>query len=114
MSNDYTSVTDLEESLFDTSFSITVKKPEMSPESKFRLYQKTHQKESSRELGDGVLREYKSFAKQGGYDPTEQECVNAYKDWMLSADVDKTANLVGTAVTKLSHVKTWIKEAHGK
>ena len=37
MTNDLTSVTDLEESLFDTSFS-TVKKPEKSPEEKYKLY----------------------------------------------------------------------------
>ena len=43
--------------------------------------------------------------------PQEQECVNAYKDWLLSEDVEsnKKAKAAGTVVNKLANIKTWIK-----
>ena len=69
------------------------------------------QKPATRDDVDGVLKEYKSFAQLRGLDPTEQECVIAYKDWLLTEDVDinKDSKAVNTVVTKLAHVKTWIK-----
>ena len=38
MANDLTSAAGLEESLFDMSFTTTFKKPEKSPEEKYKVY----------------------------------------------------------------------------
>lgn len=65
------------------------------------------QRDSTQENANQAVKEYKWFAKGNELDVQEQETVIAYKDWLK-----KEGQAVNTLKRKLSHVKTWLKQAY--
>lgn len=105
---DSVSAADFDESLIDTTANTNIGNSERSPDQKYKLYQKTRNTDSTRSSADHAVFEYKKYADDHGRLIKDQETILEFKQHL-----QRNGSADNTISKKLSHLKTFLKQAHG-
>ena len=105
---DVISAADFDESLIDTTANTNTRNSERSPEQKYKTYQKVRNTDSTRSSADHAVYEYKKFANDHSRLIKDQETILEFKKYL-----QRNGAADNTISKKLSHVKTFLKQAHG-